>query len=219
MFTGIVTATGRITFLDRSDDAARIEILAPDLDLDDGEIGESIAVSGVCLTAVTIADDRFSADVSIETLACTKLGQLADGATVNLERSLRLGDRLGGHLVSGHVDGLGRIIAIEPQDGATLLRIAVPDALARYVARKGSVCVDGVSLTVNDVAGCEFSVCIIPHTWAVTSFRDFETGLAVNIEVDQVARYLERLAGADAGDNTGGVDMTLLERAGFLDRR
>ncbi|NNL99662.1 MAG: riboflavin synthase [Gammaproteobacteria bacterium] len=217
MFTGIVTATGQIMFLDRNDEAARVEIIASALDLADGEVGESIAVSGVCLTAVTIGADRFTADVSVETLACTRLGQLEDGATVNLERSLRLGDRLGGHLVSGHVDGLGEIAGISEQEGATLLRVTIPEQLARYVARKGSICMDGVSLTVNDVDGSSFSVCIIPHTWSVTSFKDLVVGTAVNIEVDQVARYLERLAGVDGAAGGTGLDMALLKKAGFVE--
>jgi riboflavin synthase len=152
----------------------------------------------VCLTVVELDDLSFAADVSVETLSCTTLGMLKSGECVNLEKSLRLADRLGGHLVSGHVDGVGRVISVEPDARSQRWRFEVPAALSRYIAAKGSVCIDGVSLTVNDVAGDSFGVNLIPHTIEATTFRSKQAGDAVNIEVDIVARYVERLQAAGA---------------------
>ncbi len=159
--------------------------------------GDSIAVAGVCLTALDIDAARFAADVSNETLALTTLGRLPAGAAVNLEKALRLSDRLGGHLVSGHVDGVGTVVAIEGDARSQRWTFAAPVALARYIAVKGSVCVDGASLTVNAVDGARFAVNLIPHTQAVTTFGQRRVGDAVNIEVDLIARYAERLGTAD----------------------
>ncbi len=193
MFTGIVLAKGQIAAIESRGGDLRLRIGAVDLDMSDVAIGDSICVSGVCLTAIDPDVSGFFADVSNETLSRTTLGELGVGDGVNLEKSLRLSDRLGGHLVSGHVDALGRVISIEPDARSQRWRFEVPPHLARYIAAKGSVCVDGVSLTVNDVDGATFGVNLIPHTIAVTTFADKRVGDAVNIEVDLIARYVERL--------------------------
>ena len=193
MFTGIIQAVGAIARVEPCGSDRRIEIAAGALGLEDVSVGDSICVSGVCLTAVDIAGDRFAADVSVETLSRTTLGTLTMGSRVNLEKSLRLSDRLGGHLVAGHVDGIGRIVAIAPDARSQRWTLEVPAELARYIAAKGSVCIDGVSLTINDVEANRFGVNLIPHTVAVTTFADRRIGDAVNVEVDLVARYVERL--------------------------
>ena len=196
MFTGIVTAVGSIARAETRGGDVRMVIDAGQLDLVDVAVGDSICVSGVCLTAVAIDAGKFSADVSRETLSCTTLGTLQDGDRVNLEKSLRLADRLGGHLVSGHVDGVGRVVSIEADARSQRWRFEVPASLSRYIAAKGSVCIDGVSLTVNDVDANQFGVNLIPHTIDATTFRDKHVGDAVNIEVDVIARYVERLHSA-----------------------
>ncbi len=167
---------------------------AGSLGLEDVRTGDSIAVAGVCLTALDITQDSFAADVSRETLNLTTLGALESGAAVNLEKALRLNDRLGGHLVSGHIDGLGHVVGIQSDARSQRWRFEVPATLARYIASKGSVCIDGVSLTVNEVDGLCFGVNLIPHTQEVTTFGARGIGDAVNIEVDRMARYAERLA-------------------------
>jgi riboflavin synthase len=166
------------------------------------QIGGSIAVNGVCLTAIAVTEGRFTADVSAETLAVTTLGQLTPGAKVNLEPPLKAGDPLDGHIVTGHVDGVGKVVSLTPDGRSTRLAIEVPAGLARYIAAKGSVAVDGVSLTVNAVGGARFEVNIIPHTQTVTVIGEYQPGLAVNIEVDMIARYLERLVRADGELNS-----------------
>jgi riboflavin synthase len=193
MFTGLVQAVGTLRAREARGGDLRLRIDAGTLDLADVALGESIAVSGVCLTVVAFDATGFSADVSNETLACTTLGALPDGAPVNLERALLATDRLGGHLVSGHVDGVGHVLAIEPDARSQRWRIAAPRALHRYLAAKGSVCVDGVSLTINGVDADGFDVNLVPHTVAHTAFAATPVGAAVNLEVDVVARYLERL--------------------------
>jgi riboflavin synthase len=198
MFTGIIQAIGKIVRVEARGGDTRLAIDAGDLDLADVGLGDSLCVSGVCLTVVELDDLSFAADVSVETLSCTTLGMLKSGECVNLEKSLRLADRLGGHLVSGHVDGVGRVISVEPDARSQRWRFEVPAALSRYIAAKGSVCIDGVSLTVNDVAGDSFGVNLIPHTIEATTFRSKQAGDAVNIEVDIVARYVERLQAAGA---------------------
>lgn len=198
MFTGIITAVGTIARIQALGGDVRMVIDAGQFDLVGVAIGESICVSGVCLTAVAIDAGKFSADVSVETLSCTTLGTLQIGDRVNLEKSLRLADRLGGHLVSGHVDGVGRVISIKPDARSQRWRFEVPASLSRYIAAKSSVCIDGVSLTVNDVEANRFGVNLIPHTVDVTTFRDKRAGDAVNIEVDVIARYVERLHVAGA---------------------
>ena len=193
VFSGIVKGVGRIVEENRVGSDRRIVVaFAPGL-LDRFELGASVAVNGACLTATECAADRFAADVSAETLAVTTLGTLAVGARVNLESPLKLGETLDGHLVTGHIDGVGRVVALTPDGRSTRLSVELPAELARYVARKGSVAVDGVSLTVNAVAGNRFEVNIIPHTQAVTIIGEYGVGRAVNIEVDLIARYVERL--------------------------
>jgi riboflavin synthase len=191
MFTGIVTAIGRIASTRASGDGLRLRIEAPDLGMGDVALGDSIAVQGVCHTVVAKDAGGFEVDTSAATLAVT--AGLAQGCEVNLEKSLTLADRLGGHLVSGHVDGVGTVTAFEDLGGSWRLEIAMPRELARYVARKGSIAVDGVSLTVNAVTADRFEVNIIPHTRAVTTLRRLVAGSRVNLEVDLTARYLERL--------------------------
>ncbi|MCK9538759.1 riboflavin synthase [Dokdonella sp.] len=195
MFTGIVQAVGKVVAHAANGDAARLVVDCATLDLADVAIGDSIAVAGVCLTVVGRDQARFSADVSAETLRLTTLGALVAGDAVNLEKALRLADRLGGHLVSGHVDGTGTVVRIDDDGAAQRWTFRAPAALARYIAVKGSICVDGVSLTVNAVADDTFGVTLIPHTLAVTTFGSRRVGDAVNLEVDLVARYLERLHG------------------------
>jgi len=195
MFTGIIEATGRIARIEPRGGDVRLVVKAGSLGLDDVAIGDSISVSGVCLTAIALDGDTFAADVSNETLSVTSLGALAVGAAVNLEKAMRLSDRLGGHLVSGHVDGVGRVVSVEPDARSQRWTFELPAELARYVASKGSIAIDGVSLTVNEVDDRRFGVNLIPHTVEVTTFRDRRVGDAVNIEVDLVARYVERLYG------------------------
>jgi len=193
MFSGIVQAVGKIATLQPRGGDVRLVVEAADLGVDSVALGDSISVSGCCLTVVEINAPRLAFDVSNETLACTSLGALPVGAGVNLEKALRLADRLDGHLVSGHVDGVGRVIAIEPDARSQRWTFEVPAELAKYIAGKGSVCIDGTSLTVNETDGARFGVNLIPHTIAVTTFKDKRVGDAVNIEVDLIARYVERL--------------------------
>jgi riboflavin synthase len=193
MFTGIVMAVGRIAEVSRTEGGVRLRILSGGLSLEDVALGDSIAVSGVCLTVISRSENAFEVDVSRETLACTSGLEL--GGEVNLEKALRLSDRLGGHLVSGHVDGRGVVERFEPAGDNRLLAIRLPRELARYVARKGSVTVDGVSLTVNDVQDECFAVNLIPHTLAHTNLNRLHPGASVNIEIDLFARYAERLLG------------------------
>lgn len=193
MFTGIIQSIGHLIASEHRGGDRRMVFASGSLALDDVNSGDSIAVSGVCLTALDLAADRFAADVSLETLGLTTLGSLQPGAAVNLEKALRLSDRLGGHLVSGHVDGLGRIVDIKADARSQRWTFEVSAQLARYIAGKGSVCIDGVSLTVNEVDHLRFGVNLIPHTQDVTTFGRRRIGDAVNIEVDLMARYAERL--------------------------
>lgn len=193
MFTGIVKAVGRIEKIQPKGGDLRLTIAAADLPWSEFSVGESISVNGVCLTAIEILQDGFLADVSVESAEVTTLGKLVEGSKVNLEPSVSLGERLGGHLVSGHVDCVGTIKARESDARSVRLVINVPAEYSRYLASKGSVCVDGVSLTVNEVSESSFGVNIIPHTAAETICGDYQQGTAVNIEVDLIARYVERL--------------------------
>jgi riboflavin synthase len=193
MFTGLIQDVGRIAELLARGGDVRLHIAVGALPMDDVLPGESIAVSGVCLTVVEHDAQGFVADVSNETLACTTLGALAAGAAVNLERALLATDRLGGHLVAGHVDGVGEVVSIADDARSQRWRFRAPPALLRYIASKGSICVDGVSLTVNAVDADGFEVNLIPHTIANTAFVETRIGAAVNLEVDLVARYVERL--------------------------
>lgn len=198
MFTGIIESVGRVAAVDVVGGDRRLAIDVGDLDIADVKAGDSIAVNGVCLTAIALDAGRFSADVSVETLTCTTLAELAVGARVNLEKALRLADRLGGHLVAGHVDGIGEVIAVTPDARSLRWTFAVPGPLARYIAAKGSIAVNGVSLTVNEVDGRRFGVNLIPHTMQRTTFGDLAVGSRVNIEVDLMARYAERLSAPPA---------------------
>ena len=193
MFTGIVMGRGMLRKLESFGGDRRLHIDSGELDLGSSREGDSIAVAGVCLTMLDPQANGFRADVSVETLARTTLGGCSAGQTLNLETALTLEQPLGGHLVTGHVDGVGRLTGRAPDGRAQRLEFELPPELARYVARKGSVCVDGVSLTVNDVSGPGFSVCLIPHTLEVTTLGDLKPGDPVNIEVDLLARYVERL--------------------------
>lgn len=193
MFTGLVEAVGKVAAIEPGEFDSRLVIDAGGLSPERVHLGDSIAVSGCCLTVVERQGARLGFDVSRETLACTTLGALAPGARVNLERALRLEDRLGGHLVSGHVDGVGQVLTFAPEGRSWRLRVAAPGALSRYLAPKGSVCVDGTSLTVNRVEGAEFEVQVIPHTLEATIIGGYAPGTRVNLEADLVARYVERL--------------------------
>ncbi|ACV33889.1 riboflavin synthase [Accumulibacter sp.] len=204
MFSGIIAALGQITCITARDDGAgtvRLTIDAGRLALDDVNLGDSIACNGVCLTVVDRRDNSFCVDVSPESLACT-VG-LATPGPVNLEKALRLADRLGGHLVSGHVDGVGEVLRFDPVGDNRLLEIRAPAALARYIARKGSITVDGVSLTTNSVDGAAFSINLIPHTLDATTLGRLQPGSRVNLEIDLIARYVERMLGAPSGEPVG----------------
>ena len=194
MFSGIVRGTGRIVRQVDAGGDRRMTVALEAAKLAPPSVGASVAVNGVCLTATECHEDRFSADVSAETLAVTTLGNLPDGAPVNLEPSLQVGDSLDGHWVAGHVDGIGRVVWLEPRARSTRICIELPAPLLRYVARKGSIAVDGTSLTVNAVQANRFEVNVIPLTAELTVISEYRPGTAVNIEVDIIARYLERLA-------------------------
>ena len=204
MFTGLIEGVGRLASREMRRGDARLRIAVGSLPFADVALGESIAVNGACLTVVAFDTDHFDADASTETLALTTLGELSIGAALNLERAMRPDDRLGGHLVSGHVDGVGRVLDIHDDARAQRWRFAAPRPLLKYIAKKGSICVDGVSLTVNAVDGEGFEVALIPHTIAHTAFAQAKAGDAVNLEVDLVARYVERLL---EGRETGGEAM------------
>ena len=212
MFTGIIHATGAVEAVELRGGDVRLRLACPDLYLSQVSPGDSIAVSGVCLTAVEVAGDIFAADVSRETLRLTTLGILQRGDRVNLEKALTLAAPLGGHLVTGHVDGVGQVLSRADEGRSFRFSLSVPQGLARYVARKGSICIDGVSLTVNDVDESAFQVNIVPHTLEVTNLDEWVPGRRVNLEVDIVARYLERLL---AGHRPGGLTLEKLKEAGF----
>ncbi len=221
MFTGIIQAVGHVAAFNQSASDVRLYVHTGPLDLDDVQLGDSIAVNGVCLTAVELPGDGFKADVSAETLAHTTLGQLDVGGVVNLEKALTLSTRLGGHLVSGHVDGLGVIQDKRTVGRSIQLTVQAPQALARYISRKGSICVDGISLTVNALrdenSACLFELNIVPHTLQETTLAAAQVGQSVNLEVDLVARYLERLLGVD-NENKPAPSITeaFLAKHGFL---
>jgi riboflavin synthase len=193
MFTGIIIATGRILSIETKGGDLELAIDAPALESERMNLGDSVSVQGCCLTVTRRAGTAFHADVSRETLSKTTLGSLRPGSRVNLEPSLRAGDALGGHLVSGHVDAVGRLTAAHQDARSWRLEFELPAALMRFVAAKGSICIDGVSLTVNRVGGLKFDVNIIPHTREVTTLGDLVVDADVNIEIDTIARYLDRL--------------------------
>lgn len=217
MFTGIVQAIGNITSIKDQGGDIRLGIHTGKLDLSDVELGDSIAVNGVCLTAVELPGDGFVADVSRETLSLTSLGNLTSGSPVNLEKALTLATRLGGHLVSGHVDGLGTVVSRQEDARSVRFVIEAPADLAKYIVHKGSITVDGASLTVNGVDGAHFELNIVPHTLQETIMGSYQAGTEVNLEVDLVARYLERLLLGDKAAESGAVGLTLetLAKAGF----
>jgi riboflavin synthase len=221
MFTGIIQAVGEIAALEPSGGDLRLRIRTGKLDLADVELGDSIATSGVCLTVTGLPGDGYWADVSRESLALTTLGELREGSRVNLEKSLTPASRLGGHIVSGHVDGIGEIVDLAEDGRAWRVEVRAPDELARYIAHKGSICIDGTSLTVNTVDGARFSLMIIPQTMAETVFGDYRPGTRVNLEVDVIARYLERLLQGDAAARAGtaGVSLETLAASGYLEAR
>lgn len=202
MFTGLIEGVGILVSCESRNGDARLRVQAGTLALDAIALGESIAVNGACMTVVEFDAGSFAFDASNESLALTTLGRLPIGARVNLERAMRAGDRLGGHLVSGHVDGVGVVLETRPDARAQRWRFAAPPALLRYIARKGSICVDGVSLTVNAVDGEAFEVALVPHTLTHTAFSTTKIGDVVNLEIDLVARYVERLLQARDAEAT-----------------
>ncbi|MGH8354403.1 MAG: riboflavin synthase [Pseudomonas sp.] len=218
MFTGIIEAIGSVRALSPKGGDVRLYVETGKLDLADVKLGDSIAVNGVCLTAVELPGDGFWADVSRETLARSAFIDLKAGSRVNLEKALTPSSRLGGHLVSGHVDGVGEVIAREDNARAVQFRIRAPRELAKYIALKGSITVDGTSLTVNAVNGAEFELCIVPHTLGETIMADYRPGRRVNLEVDLLARYLERLLLGDkaAEPQAAGISESFLAEHGYL---
>lgn len=193
MFTGIIETTATVESLQRLQSEWRLVVGSGELDLADLQIGDSIAVSGCCLTVVELGADSFAADVSGETMNCTILGSLKPGSKVNLEKAMLATGRFGGHIVSGHVDGVGKLVGSTADGGSIRMEFGAPLALAKYIAAKGSICIDGTSLTVNEVSGTTFTINVIPHTQTETTIGDYVVGREVNLEVDLVARYLERL--------------------------
>ena len=218
MFTGIIEAIGTIAAIEPKGGDARLYVRTGELDLGDVALGDSIATNGVCLTATALPGDGFWADVSGETLSRTLMGSLKVGDAVNLEKALTPTTRLGGHLVSGHVDGVGQVVSRDEDARSVRFRIQAPDELARYIAEKGSICVNGISLTVNAVNGAEFALNIVPHTLQETTLADCQAGQRVNLEVDLIARYLERLMMGDkaALKSGGGITQAFLAEHGFL---
>ena len=218
MFTGIIQAIGTIRDLQAKGGDLRLSIATGKLDLADVALGDSIAVNGVCLTAIALDNDGFAADVSRETLNLTSLGNLTRGSFVNLEKALTLQTRSGGHLVSGHVDGLGEILSRKEDARSVRFIVKAPDDLARYIAHKGSITVDGTSLTVNKVDGANFELNIVPHTLAETIMASYHSGMKVNLEVDLIARYLERLLLGEKAAHTSKSSITeaFLAEHGFL---
>lgn len=226
MFTGIIQALGQISATEPKGQDTRLRVKTGKLDLSDVQLGDSIAVNGVCLTAVELPGDGFWADVSQETLAKTSLADISVKQRVNLEKALTPTTRLGGHLVSGHVDGLGKIISRQPAGRSVVFEIQAPDELAKYIAQKGSICVDGISLTVNAIDGATFSLNIVPHTLSETIMDEYQPGRMVNLEVDLIARYLERLllgdkaalpgSGAGSGSGNGDISLDFLAQHGFI---
>ncbi|WP_096085178.1 riboflavin synthase [Agaribacterium haliotis] len=219
MFTGIIEAVGTVKASERQGGDLRLHIEASELDWGDVQLGDSIATNGVCLTAVELPGNGFVADVSIETLDLTSIGQLKVGSRVNLEKAMMPKSRFGGHIVSGHVDGLGEVVSRQPDARSERFVLRAPAELAKYIAHKGSITVDGTSLTVNKVNGAEFELNIVPHTIAHTIIGDYQSGRRVNLEVDVIARYLERLLlGEKAAEPEGSAKLTesFLAENGYL---
>ena len=217
MFTGIILAIGNVAAIEHRAGDCRIKINTGKLAMADVALGDSIAVNGVCLTAVELGTYYFCADVSNETLNKTLINTLVVGAPVNLELALTPTTRMGGHIVSGHVDGVGEVLEKKADGRSFCFKIKAPNQLAKYIAQKGSICINGISLTVNEVSGATFSVNIVPHTLAETTLGTATSGTFVNLEVDMLARYMERLMqGEAAAIDHGGVTIDLLQKSGFL---
>ena len=215
MFTGIIESVGRIKRLEPVGGDMRLHVDVGSLDMADVQLGDSIAVNGVCLTAIEFDNQHFAADVSNETITLTSLKDIAIGSEVNLEKALLPTTRLGGHLVSGHVDGLGEVISIKEESRSIQLIIRAPDELKHYIAIKGSVCIDGTSLTVNKITDTDFEINIVPHTQQQTVIKNYKPGTKVNLEVDLIARYLERLLTKQGGEAENGITLETLAKAGF----
>ena len=214
MFTGIIEAIGSVDRLQQLGSDWRLTIDSGKLDLSDVILGDSIAVNGCCLTVVELRENLFSADVSNESMRCTALGEFKDGTRVNLEKAMLASGRLGGHIVSGHVDGVGRLLESSADGASVRLVYEAPKEIAKYIAGKGSICIDGTSLTVNEVSGQKFFVNVIPHTQIETIIGDYKVGQSVNLEVDLIARYLERLLqGTDSSEE--GLNKKFLAKHGF----
>jgi len=217
VFTGIIQAVGEIAAMEPKGGDLRLRVRTGKLDLGGVQLGDSIATSGVCLTVTELPGDGYWADVSLESLGLTTLGDRKPGDRVNLEKSLTPTSSLGGHIVSGHVDGVGTIRSISRDGRSWRYVVAAPAPLARYIAHKGSITIDGTSLTVNAVAGAEFDLNIIPQTFDETVFSDYREGTRVNLEVDVIARYLERLLQGDrAAESSGGLSMAALRASGYV---
>lgn len=216
MFTGIIEALGRIKKIEPVGGDMRLHVDAGSLDMSDVQLGDSIAVNGVCLTAIEFDNKHFVADVSNETIALTSLKDLATGSEVNLEKALLPTTRLGGHLVSGHVDGLGEVLTIKEASRSVQLIIRAPEELKHYIAMKGSICIDGTSLTVNKITNKDFEINIVPHTQQRTIIKNYKPGTKVNLEVDLIARYLERLLMKQDDTTNSGITLETLAKAGFV---
>ena len=216
MFTGIIQAIGEIRQIEQQGTDARYEIATGELDMSDVQLGDSISAQGVCLTAIEFGNDYYVADVSGETLTRTTFGQLVKGSQVNLEKSVTPTTRLGGHMVSGHVDDVGEVVSRSSDGRSERFVIKVPGKLAKYIAEKGSITLDGISLTVNDIAGSQFGLNIVPHTLSMTTMGQLQAGHHVNLEVDVVARYLERLMLGDDAASTSGLTQEFLTEHGFV---
>jgi riboflavin synthase len=220
MFTGIIESTGKVQAMQDMGGDLRLSLNTGKLDMSDVALGDSIAVNGVCLTVIDMTSNSFVADVSRETLRLTSLGKLRQGSPVNLEKALTLQTRLGGHMVSGHVDALGKVLDRKDDARSIWFKVQAPAELAKYIVHKGSITVDGTSLTVNAVDGNEFELNIVPHTLQETIMGGYQAGTEVNLEVDIIGRYLERLLlgekAAEKGIKGKGIDMDLLRKAGFV---
>ncbi|WP_394792883.1 riboflavin synthase [Armatimonas sp.] len=216
MFTGIVEAVGKIVALDSGRDSVRLSVSAAHI-AEDVAIGDSVAVNGVCLTVVEIAAPQLTFEAVYETLRRTTLGQRRVGDPVNLERALQTNGRFGGHIVQGHIDGTGRIASIRPVGDSWFVYIEASQDLLRYIVTKGSVCVDGISLTVMDADDKAFSLSIIPHTWENTTLKDRHAGDSVNVETDIIGKYVEKLMGGWAPGGGRGVTLDLLARSGYIE--
>ncbi len=216
MFTGIIEAVGRIKKIEPVGGDMRLYVDVGSLDMEDVQLGDSIAVNGVCLTAIEFDKKYFAADVSNETITLTSLKDLNIGSEVNLEKALLPTTRLGGHLVSGHVDGLGEVLSIKEESRSIQLMIKAPDELKHYIAMKGSICIDGTSLTVNKIVDTDFEINIVPHTQQQTIIKNYKPGTKVNLEVDLIARYLERLLTRQDDGAGNGITLEALANAGFV---